>query len=105
MVANNIKPRGEHFDTWDSNLSSIFLAAIELKAKVDLLDGHTCFEWPRAEVSFEPKMMTATNPLHEESDWKVQLALFPGLIRKRDSTSEGECEEAEVIFPATVILQ
>ncbi|KAL9098211.1 MAG: hypothetical protein Q9163_006090 [Psora crenata] len=62
MMSNKIKPRDHGFRKWNREISSIFLAAMELKEKLVIADGKMSFEWPGAETPFNSTTTMAVAP-------------------------------------------
>lgn len=104
LVSNNIRQGGEGVGRLLENLNAVFLTALQLRGQLSLKDGAYTV-WPRADSKFNPKTMSAVEPIGSSSEWTVQMACFPALIQRLEFEGKQDVFEERTIFTASVLLQ
>ena len=100
---NGFPTTGQVCMRWLHNLEAIFVAAVEFQAQVISKGPSYSFYWPRTDYLYDPETMTSTEVREKNDQEKVQMALFPALIRKMGDGIYGGGRQT--VLQAPVILQ
>ena len=101
---NSVKHRdGNYLSQWRRDLCEVFKTALDLKME-SLVEPRARFRWPRPDEILDRSSMDTFNQDGVRDPACVQVALFPRLSIKPESTSLAPEPEESVVFRAVVLV-
>lgn len=105
LRANDLYLRGSAAIAWRDSLNTVFVAALKLMYQVLLL-GPGCIRiWPRSGEDFSARMMSVTSDIGVDESRRVEMSLFPAIIRRTPRGPDQLEFERTTVIHATELLE